>query len=133
MIVGGRPFDWTRHQVQEAMRRVAPEQPMKHVVEIGDKQFPPKQVLALVTGWERQSYTTLEAQRVLSKLGFPCHPVGTRYSRETAFVDPDEPHEQMSDRERLTAVEAALATAQEAIASLRIRVAALEGPARHRA
>lgn len=127
MIVGGRKFEWTREQVKDAMRRVPPEQPRKHVVEIGDKQFPPKQVLAVVTGWERQSYTTLEAQRVLSKLGFPCHPAGTRYSRETAFVDPETPRELQPDRERLAAIESALATAQEAIASLRNRVAALEG------
>ncbi len=127
MIVGGREFEWTRQQVKDAMRRVDPEQPRKHVVEVGDKQFPPKQVLAVVTGWERQSYTTLEAQRVLSKLGFPCHPAGTRYSRETGFVDPDTPREPRSDRERLAAIESALATAQEAIASLRNRVAALEG------
>ena len=133
MIVGGRLFEWTRQQVQVAMRLVDPEQPRKHVVEIGDKQFPPKQVLAVVTGWERQSFTTLEAQRVLSKLGFPCHPVGTRYSRETAFVDPEQSRERISDRERLAVVEAALATAQEAIASLRSRVAVLEGPAHHRA
>ena len=127
MIVGGREFEWTREQVKDAMRRVPPEQPRKHVVEIGDKQFPPKQVLAVVTGWERQSYTTLEAQRVLSKLGFPCHPAGSRYSRETAFVDPETPREMQSDRERLAAIESALATAQEAIAGLRNRVAALEG------
>lgn len=32
-------------------------------------KYPPKQVLAVVTGWERTSYTTMEAQRVLGKIG----------------------------------------------------------------
>ena len=126
MIVGGREFGWTREQVQTAMLEVEPEPLRKHLVEIRDKQFPPKQVMATVTGWERQSFTTLEAQRVLSKLGFPCHPVGTRYSRETAFIDPERHCEPRSDRARLADVESALSTAQEAIANLRRRVAALE-------
>lgn len=126
MIVGGRQFDWTRQQVQAALRNVEPESPRKHVVEVGDKQFPPKQALAVVTGWERQSFTTLEAQRVLSKLGFPCHLAGTRYSRETAFVDPDAVRASGTAAARLDAVEAALSTAQEALASLRRRVSDLE-------
>lgn len=108
------------------MRGVDPEPARKHLVEIGSAQFPPKQVLATVTGWERQSFTTLEAQRVLSKLGFPCHPVGTRYSRETAFKDPERAEQATSQEERLAALEAALSTAHEAIASLRTRVAKLE-------
>ena len=80
MIVGGRDFHWSREQVKAAMSGVEPEEIRRNVVEIGDQQFPPKQVLTVVTGWERQSFTTHEAQRVLSKLGFPCRPPGVRYT-----------------------------------------------------
>ncbi|MFJ9785194.1 hypothetical protein ACIRSS_36875 [Amycolatopsis sp. NPDC101161] len=58
------------------MRNVDPETIREHLVEIGRTVFPPKQVLAVVTGWERTSFTTMEAQRVLTKVGFVCRRAG---------------------------------------------------------
>ena len=126
MIVGGREFVWTREDIQRTMRGVAPEQIREHVVEVLDEQYPPKQVIATVTGWGRQTFTTMEAQRVLSKLGFPCHRAGVRYSRETAWTDTEERQASGSDDRRIAALEAAMASVQEAIASLRGRVESLE-------
>jgi hypothetical protein len=126
MIVGGREFGWSREDVKRTMRGVEPESIREHVVEVLDEQYPPKQVLATVTGWERQTFTTMEAQRVLTKLGFPCHRAGVRYSRDTAWVDVEQRQPGTSDEQRITALEAALATAQEAIASLRRRMEFLE-------
>lgn len=76
-------------------------------------------MLATVTGWDRQSFTTMEANRVLARLGFHCCRVGHR--PDGVGQDALSP----ADR-RLSAVEAALAVAQEAIAGLANRVAQLE-------
>lgn len=121
MIVGGRELDLTARQVLDKMRNVEPEPIRDHLVEILDTEFPPKQVLATVTGWDRQSFTTMEANRVLARLGFHCcrvrHRPGGVGQDDLSPVD-----------RRLSAVEAALAVAQEAIAGLANRVAKLEQP-----
>ncbi len=72
MKVGGRDFDLTKQQVEVRMEGAEPESIQKHAVEIDGQLFPPKQVLSQVTGWERTSFTTMEAQRVLTRLGFVC-------------------------------------------------------------
>jgi 2-hydroxychromene-2-carboxylate isomerase len=121
-IVGGRELDLTKDEVVRRMRNVRPEPIREHVVEISGTEFPPKQVLEQVTGWDRRSYTTMEANRVLTRLGLP--------SRRAAHGPGG--HEDLGrgipatfDR-RLSAVEAALSVAQEAIAALRDRVSKLE-------
>lgn len=90
--------------------------------------FPPKQVLTHVTGWERQSFSTVEAQRVLNRLGFVCREAGVLDDgrpgwRPLATDDPGA----SGLLECVGAIEAALATAQEAIAGLAARVRSPEG------
>lgn len=72
MKVGGRDFDVSKEQVEEFMRGAEPEQIQKHAVEVNGEWFPPKQVLGHVTGWPRTTFTTMEAQRVLTRIGFTC-------------------------------------------------------------
>jgi len=119
MIVGGRELDLTANDVLDKMRNVEPEPIREHLVEIGDTEFPPKQVLATVTGWDRTSFTTLEANRVLTRLGFNCCRIGHR-------PDGAEQEELSPIDRRLSAIESALAVAQEAIAGLANRVTKLE-------
>jgi hypothetical protein len=119
MVVGGRELDLSANEVLDKMRNVEPEPIREHLIEIGDTDFPPKQVLATVTGWDRASFTTMEANRVLTRLGFNSHRIG--YRPEAAGREELSP----IDR-RLSAVESALTVAQEAIASLANRVAKLE-------
>jgi hypothetical protein len=119
MVVGGRELDLTANDVLERMRKLEPEPIREHLVEIGDQEFPPKQVLAAVTGWDRQSFTTMEANRVLTRLGFNCCRIGYRPA--------DADREEQSPMERrLSAIESALVVAQEAIARLVTRVGQLE-------
>ena len=54
------------------MRGKDPELIQKHVVEVNGQWYPPKQVLGQSTGWARTSFTTMEAQRVLTRIGFAC-------------------------------------------------------------
>ena len=76
MKVGGRDFTLTKQDVESRMEGEAPELIQKHMVEVNGQVFPPKQVLGHVTGWPRSSFTTFEAQRVLSRIGFDCAEVG---------------------------------------------------------
>jgi hypothetical protein len=135
--VGGRSFDFSREEIERRMRRVQPEPIREHLVEILETVYPPKQVLATVTGWDRTSFTTMEAQRVLSRVGFVCRRAGTVGAGQRAWVvdqgsdvegetvtEPDVPET------RLTRLETQLAVAQEAIASLAARVQKLELGAR---
>ena len=131
MKVGGRDFNQRRVDVEQAMRGIDPESIQKYAVEVNGLNYPPKQVLATVTGWERTTFTTMEAQRVLRKLGFESYSVSVMRTGRREFI-PDQPDKDLDTihqpgaLQRLTAVEAALATAHEAIAGLAARVRALE-------
>ncbi|MBM2621832.1 hypothetical protein JIG36_40645 [Actinoplanes sp. LDG1-06] len=72
MKVGGRDFDLTKQEVETRMMGEDPELIQKHMVKVNGQMFPPKQILGHVTGWERTSFTTMEAQRVLTRIGFVC-------------------------------------------------------------
>jgi hypothetical protein len=127
MIVGGRELDLTGEEVVRNMFSVQPEPIREHLVEIDNAVFPPKQVLAQVTGWDRQSFTTMEANRVFRRLGFVCRRAEHRSDgRQVGMPETLEPQNRSSIDRRLSAVESALAVAQEAIAGLRDRVAKLE-------
>jgi hypothetical protein len=132
--VGGRSFDFNKGEIELRMRGVRPEPIREHLVEVIDTVYPPKQVLATITGWDRASFTTMEAQRVLSRVGFVCRRAGTVVGggRRAWVVDQghDEETEILAEpgvfSGRLARLEAQLAVAQEAIASLAARVQKLE-------
>lgn len=127
--VGGRSLDLTHDEVVAKLKNVSPEPIREHFVKVEHGKFPPKQILALVTGWDRQTYTTFEAQRVLLRLGFDCRRIGEEGgdgsgpSAVTA-VGTDEPERDFG--ERLALAEAQLTTAQVAIAGLSARIERLE-------
>ncbi|HWL44333.1 MAG TPA: hypothetical protein VNQ73_15435 [Ilumatobacter sp.] len=116
--VGGERISLTYEQVERAMKGIVPEPYQKYVVELLDTVYPPKQVFATVTGRDRQTFTTLEAQRVLKRLGFVCREAGTP-SRPNASASVDA----ASITER---IEATLTSLQLAVAELSRRVTALE-------
>lgn len=118
MRVGGREFSQTRRDIEQAMSGEHPDPVQKYVVEVNGTAYPPKQVLARATGWDRQSFTTMEAQRVLRKLNLMCREADT----PSALMEDDD----IPERDRITVLEAAVATAQEAIAGLAVRVRHLE-------
>lgn len=130
--VGGEEYDLTPEQVERRMRGVEPEEIRKHVVEMLGTVYPPKQVFAVATGRSRTSFTTMEAQRVLTKLGFRCRTAGQRNDGTRAWLVDDGDAEvaqegtPMSATLRLDAVEAQLATAMVAIQGLAARIASLE-------
>jgi hypothetical protein len=127
VTVGGRERDITKDEVIRKMRGVEPEPIREHLVDIAGTTYPPKQVLETATPWNRRSFTSLEAVRVLTRVGFTC--------RRASEGDPPQVPGRAGDQptgieRRLSELEAALAVAQEAIARLANRVTTLEAAAR---
>src|SRR5215213_4149325 len=83
MKVGGRDFNLTKQEVEARMKDEDPELIRKHMVEVNGQMFPPKQILGHVTGWDRTTFTTMEAQRVLTRIGFVCTEARAGRMRET--------------------------------------------------
>jgi len=131
MTVGGRPLDLTRQEVEQKMRGHQPESIREHLVEMLNTVYPPKQVLATVTGWDRTSFTTMEAQRVLTKIGFVCRRAGSDQAGQAAWMQTDgtAPGSASLD-ERVAVLEMALVVAQQAIVGLTSRVSVLESHGR---
>jgi hypothetical protein len=72
MTVSGHRYELDRHGVQAALEGVLPEPIHEHFVVINGRRWPPKQVLAIVTGLDRADFTTHQARRALTRLGFPA-------------------------------------------------------------
>lgn len=72
MTVSGRRYELDSRGVQSALEGVLPEPIHEHFVVINGRRWPPKQVLALVTGLDRADFTTHQARRALTRLGFPA-------------------------------------------------------------
>jgi hypothetical protein len=70
MTVSGHTYDLDPHQVEQALRGELPEPIAEHFVVINGRRWPPKQALALVTGLDRADFTTHQARRALTRLGF---------------------------------------------------------------
>jgi hypothetical protein len=119
-VIGGRSLETNSGAVVAAVEGLEPDAVRKFEVEIGGVHFPPKQVLATVSGWDRQSFTTQEARRVLEKLGFKC-----KKFREV--VPDDDANDEHSDVDATTgSLRAAIDVLNVAVAELTRRVAALE-------
>lgn len=66
----GKRFDLSRSDVEERLKHVEPKAVTKYQVRINGKGYPPKQALAAAIGKPVANFTTMDATRILSKLGF---------------------------------------------------------------
>jgi len=80
MTVSGHRYQLDRHAVEATLEGVLPEPIQEHFVVINGRRWPPKQVLALVTGLDRADFTTHQARRAMTRLGFTA--ARARSSRE---------------------------------------------------
>ncbi len=71
--VAGEAFELHADDIERAVAGVDPEPIREHYVVIGRRRYPPKQVLAAVTGLERGDFTTHQARSILRRLGFGVH------------------------------------------------------------
>lgn len=67
--VAGQTFELERETFEKAVDDVLPEPLRDHYVVVRGRRFPPKQVLALVTGLDRADFTTHQARRILQRAG----------------------------------------------------------------
>jgi hypothetical protein len=77
-VVAGQRFTLDRESVEGALAQELPEPVRDHYVVVLGRRYPPKQALAAVTGVDRADFTTHQARRILTRLGF----VAGRRSRE---------------------------------------------------
>jgi hypothetical protein len=70
MTVAGHRFNLDPATVEQAVEGELPEPIKEHFVVINGRRWPPKQVLALVTGLDKADFTTHQARRALTRLGF---------------------------------------------------------------
>jgi hypothetical protein len=78
VTVAGKQFELTKRAVERAVARSLPEPVRDHFVVVAGRRWPPKQVLALATGLDRADFTTHQARRILTRLGFSASRSGGR-------------------------------------------------------
>jgi hypothetical protein len=66
----GKRFELSRSDVEDRLKHVEPKAVTKYQVRINGKGYPPKQALAAAIGKPVANFTTMDATRILSKLGF---------------------------------------------------------------
>lgn len=74
--VAGSDFDLSRSSVERAVEADDPEPIREHYAVVSGRRYPPKQVLAKVTGLDRADFTTHQARAVLRRLGFGVYRLG---------------------------------------------------------
>jgi hypothetical protein len=88
MTVSGHQYSLDPRSVELALGEELPEPIHEHFVVINGRRWPPKQVLALVTGLDRADFTTHQARRALTRLGFPAGRATSSSSRHPTAATP---------------------------------------------
>jgi hypothetical protein len=66
----GKEFNLTPEDIEAKLQGVEPEGSSQYHIVVHGKSYPIKQALALVTGMPNISFTTADAYRILTKLGY---------------------------------------------------------------
>jgi len=70
VTIRGQKFRLDQGRVRDALAGQLPEPLHEHYVVVDGRRYPPKQVIAAVTGLDRADFTTHQARRILTRLGF---------------------------------------------------------------
>lgn len=73
MRISGSDFALDCDQIERALKAAEPEPIREHFVVVAGRRWPPKQVLAKVTGLDRADFTTHQARSALRRAGFGVH------------------------------------------------------------
>jgi hypothetical protein len=71
-VIARFPFDLTKSGVLDSMKGVKPEPVTGESVTIGRRQYPVKQVGAVITRQDRRDFSASEVLRAMTLLGFTC-------------------------------------------------------------
>ena len=91
MTVSGHQYSLDSQGVEAVLQGALPEPIQEHFVVINGRRWPPKQVLALVTGLDRADFTTHQARRALTRLGFTAGRAAGSRGHSPATVRAAEP------------------------------------------
>ena len=72
VTIAKQRFELRRDRIEGALKQTLPAPIMSHYVVIGHRRYPPTQAISLVTGLDRADFTTHQARRILTGLGFPA-------------------------------------------------------------
>lgn len=75
--IAGRRIELDAAQVEAVAAELLPDPLRDHYVVVAGRRFPPKQLLAAVTGLDRADFTTHQARRALQRLGLVVGRVST--------------------------------------------------------
>lgn len=84
VIIAGQSFALSRERVESVCRDAYPEPLRDHYTVVAGRRFPPKQIIALLTGLDRNDFTTNQARSVLRRLGFASGRAGESKQRRAA-------------------------------------------------
>ncbi|MFF5975171.1 SCO5918 family protein [Streptomyces sp. NPDC012769] len=71
-VIARFPFELTKNGVLETMKGVKPEPLTGETVIIGRREYPAKQVGAVITRQDRRDFSAGEVVRAMTRLGFTC-------------------------------------------------------------
>jgi len=69
-ILRGKAFEINAMDIEAKLKDVEPEDRSKYLVQVNGKFYPIKQVISRVTGLPPIGFTSQDAFRILSRLGF---------------------------------------------------------------
>jgi hypothetical protein len=75
--LSGKEHSLNRSEVEEKLRYLSPRPIDKYYILFEGRAYPPKQVLATALNFPLTSFTTIDANRILAKLGFAIQESGT--------------------------------------------------------
>ena len=116
-VVRGRDLNIDAAGVVASVKGQLPEKIDDHLVQIEDTEFPTKQAFELATGWNRTSFTSIEAIHVMIKLGFSCR-IAAELLDGSATWKPESETVGLTNEEKVQKVQVALNELQEAVTSL---------------
>lgn len=69
-VLRGKSFNIDPEDVKKAVKNLQPESIRKYALQIGNSEYPIKQVLSKITGYPPAAFTAHDAYRILGKMGF---------------------------------------------------------------
>lgn len=75
-VLNGTQMELDKDQVYASVVGLPIEPARTHLIRIGDRDYPVKQVFSAATGLDRLDFTTNQARSVLKRLGFAVSRVG---------------------------------------------------------
>ncbi|GAA3393768.1 SCO5918 family protein [Streptomyces roseoviridis] len=87
-VIARFPFELTKNGVLETMKGIKPEPVTGESVVIGRREYPAKQVGAVITRQDRRDFTAHEVVRAMTKLGFTCRAARSETTPPDAGLSP---------------------------------------------